>query len=61
MRCKNVTGQIILCTYVLCFNFIRDLNFISVCFSLIIKHYLPDQKTKIEIKFNRRIKLNHNI
>jgi len=39
------------------FNFILDLNFIFLCFQLIIIHYhTPTQK---EIKFKPRIKLNH--
>ena len=45
--------------YLLCFNFILGSNFISLCFKLIIIHYhTPKQR---EIKFERRIKLNHNI
>ena len=41
------------------FNFILGLNFISLCFKLIIIYYhTPKQR---EIKFKPRIKLNHNI
>ena len=46
-------------TYLLWLNFILGLNFISLCFKLIIIHYHA-QKQK-EIKFKPRIKLNHNI
>ena len=45
--------------YMLWFNFILGLNFISLCFKLIIIHY-HTQKQR-EIKFKPRIKLNHNI
>ena len=41
------------------FNFILGLNFIFLCFKLIIIHY-HTQKQR-EIKFKPRIKLNHNI
>ena len=45
--------------YMLWFNFILGLNFISLCFKLIIIYYhTPKQR---EIKFKPRIKLNHNI
>ena len=41
------------------FNFIIGSNFISHCFKLIIIHYhTPKQR---EIKFEPRMKLNHNI
>ena len=42
------------------FNFILGLNFIFLCFKLIILHYYYTPKTK-EIKYKPRIKLNHNI
>ena len=42
------------------FNFILGSNFIILCFKLIIIHY-DTQKQKIIIKFELRIKLNHNI
>ena len=45
--------------YVLWFNFMLGLNFIFLCFKLIIIHY-HTQKQR-EIKFKPRIKLNHNI
>ena len=45
--------------YMLWFNLILGLNFISLCFKLIIIHY-HTQKQR-EIKFKPRIKLNHNI
>ena len=45
--------------YMLWFNFILGVNFISFCFKLIITHY-HTQKQR-EIKFKTRIKLNHNI
>ena len=40
------------------FDYILGLNFISLCFKLIIIHYHTQQR---EIKFILRIKLNHNI
>ena len=41
------------------FNFFFGLNFISLCYKLIIMHYhTPKQR---EIRFKPRIKLNHNI
>ena len=40
-------------------NFILGLNFISLCFKLIIIHY--HTKKQKEIKFKPRINLNHNI
>ena len=45
--------------YMLWFNFILGLNFISLCFKLIIIHYHTAKQR--EIKFKLRIKLNHNI
>ena len=44
---------------VLWFNFILGLNFITLCFKLIIIHH-HTQKQR-EIKFKPRIKLNQNI
>ena len=41
------------------FNFILGLNFIFLCFKLIILHYHTLKQRKI--KFKPRIKLNHNI
>ena len=41
------------------FDFMLGLNFIFLCFKLIIIHY-HTQKQR-EIKFKPRIKLNHNI
>ena len=40
------------------FNFILRLNFISLCFKLIIIHY-HTQKQR-EVKYNPRMKLHHN-
>ena len=40
------------------FNFILDLNFIFLCFKLIIIYYHTQKQKKI--KFKPRIKLNHN-
>ena len=40
------------------FNFILGLNFIFLCFKLIIIHYHTPKQRKI--KFKPRIKLNHN-
>ena len=40
------------------FNFILGLNFIFLCFKLIIMHYLTQKQWKI--KFKPRMKLNHN-
>ena len=46
--------------YMLWFNFILNgLNFISLCFKLVIIHY--NTRKQKEIKFNPRIKLNHKI
>ena len=45
--------------YMLWFNFILGSNFISLCLKLTIIHYIT-QKQK-NIKFEPRIKLNHNI
>ena len=39
-------------------QFILGLNFILLCFKLIIIHYHTQKQTKI--KFKLRIKLNHN-
>jgi len=41
------------------FKFILGLNFISLCFKLIIIHYHTQKQREIE--FKPRIKLNHNI
>ena len=41
------------------FNFILSLNFIFHCFKLIIIYYHAQKQR--EIKFEPRIKLNHNI
>ena len=41
------------------FNFILGLNFIFLCFKLIIIHYHTLKQKKI--KLTPRIKLNHNI
>ena len=52
-------NHISLSMYMLWFKFILGLNFISLCFKLIIIHYhTPKQR---EMKFKPRIKLNHNI
>ena len=57
MCCRVMGGQIIL-LQLLWFNFILGLNFIFLCFKVIIIHYhTPKQK---EIKFKPSIKLNHN-
>ena len=45
--------------YMLWFSFILGLNFISLCFKLIIIHYHAQKQR--EIKFKPRIKFNHNI
>ena len=50
---------ILLLVYVLWFNFIFGLKFISLCFQLIIIHYYTLKQR--EIKFKPRIKLNHNL
>ena len=45
--------------YMLWFNLILGSNFISPCFKRITMHFhTPKQR---EIKFKRKIKLNHNI
>ena len=49
----------IVSVYMLWFNFILGLNFISLCFKLIIIHYHTPKQRKI--KFKPRIKLNHNM
>ena len=41
------------------FNFFYGLNFISLCYKLIIMHYHTPKRR--EIRFKPRIKLNHNI
>ena len=41
------------------FNFILGLNFIFLCFKLIIIHYRTQKQRKM--KFKPRTKLNHNI
>ena len=41
------------------FNFILSLNFIFLCFKLIIIYYHTPKQRKIEFKL--RTKLNHNI
>ena len=41
------------------FNFILGLNFILLCFKLIIIHY--HSKKQKEINFKLRINMNHNI
>ena len=41
------------------FNFVLGLNFIFLCFKLIIIHYHTQKQKKIE--FKRRTKLNHNM
>ena len=47
------------CAYrLLWFNFILGLNFILLCFKLIIIHYHTQKQRKIQFKL--RIKLNHN-
>ena len=71
MRCckKNLGHQYrkILCVDIrleetrltlLWFNFILGLNFIFLCFKLVIIHYHTQKQKKI--KFKPRIKLNHN-
>ena len=45
--------------YMLWFNFILGLNFIFLCFKLIIIYYHTQKQRKI--KFKPRTKLNHNI
>ena len=45
--------------FMLWFNVILGLNFIFLCFNLIIKHYRTSKQRKI--KFKPRITLNHNI
>ena len=57
--CLFVLCVFFLNIYMLWFNFIFGLNYISFCFKLIITHYhTPKQR---EIKFKPRIKLNNNI
>ena len=41
------------------FNFILGLNFIFLCFKLVIIHYHTPKQRKIKLK--PRIKLNHHI
>ena len=41
------------------FSFFPGLNFISLCFKLIIRHYHIQKQRKI--KFKPRIKLSYNI
>ena len=45
-------------TYMLWFNFVLGLNIIFLCFELVIIHYHTQKQRKI--KFEPRIKLNHN-
>ena len=45
--------------FLLWFNFILGLNFIFLCFELIIVHYYTQKQKKI--KFIPRRKLNHKI
>ena len=52
-------GRELISLYMLWFNFILGLNFISLCFKLIIIHY-HTQKQR-EIKFKPRMTLDHNI
>ena len=49
----------IVSVYMLWFNFIVGLNFIFLCFKLIIIHYHTPKQRKI--KFKPTIKLNHNM
>ena len=62
-ECSNLSLKVMIeslsFTYMLWFNSILGLNFISLCFKLIIIHY-HTRKQK-EIKFKPRIKLNHKI
>ena len=51
--------KVIKSMYLLWFNFILVLIFISLCFKLIIIYYHAQKQRKIKIK--PRIKLNHNI
>ena len=53
------SSHVISSIYMLWFKFILGLNFISLCFKLIIIHYHTSKQR--EIKFKPRIKLNHNI
>ena len=56
-RKRNVNA--VACAYrMLWFNFILGLNFILLCFKLIIIHYHTPKRRKIQFKL--RIKLNHN-
>ena len=55
--CNNSIS--LLFVYMLWFNFILSSNFIFLCFKLIIIHYNTQKQKKI--KFEPRIKLNHNI
>ena len=45
--------------YMLWFNFILSLNFVFLCFKIIIIHYNTQKQKKKT--FESRIKLNHNI
>ena len=47
-----------MCVRVSWFNFFLGLNYIFLCFKLVIIHYLNQKQKKI--KFKPRIKLNHN-
>ena len=53
------TAVLLFTMYLLWFNFILGLIFISLCFKLIITHYHAQKQREIKIK--PRIKLNHNI
>ena len=55
--CNNSIS--LLLVYMLWFNFILGSNFIFLCFKLIIIHCNAQKQKKI--KFEPRIKLNHNI
>ena len=57
--CNATSKNFAFYMYVLWFNFILGLNFIFLCFNLIIIHYHTPKQRKI--KFKPRIKLNHNI
>ena len=56
---KKTPMNMSLTVYMLWFNFILCLNFISLCFKLINIHYHTPKQRKRKVK--PRVKLNHNI
>ena len=50
---------VLIMLFILWFNFVLGLNFVFLCFKLIIIHYHNPKQRKIAL--NPRIILNHNI